>query len=122
MKKSSFKIYYKNALVILQILQNAGFIGLHEYIYNYVLHMNTRYNSEVFNLYYKNIFSIGLQNEKFFHMYRIQNFRILHYSLIIRTYFQKNILIIIYFTMFYTLHIIHECIIYYRNVITYYTK
>ena len=99
---SSFFRYYK-MLVLL---------GLHKYIYN-VLHKNARYNSEVFNLYYKNIFSIGLQNETFFHMYMIQNFRILHYSLIIRTYFHKNILIIIYFTMFYTRHyIIHECIIY----------
>ena len=107
---SSFFRYYKMLVSL----------GLHKYIYN-VLHKNARYNSEVFNLDYKNIFSIGLQNETFY-MYRIQNFRILHYSLIIRTYFQKNILIIIYFTMFYTLHIIHECIIYYRNVITYYTK
>ena len=119
MKTILFKIYYKNALVILQILQNAVSLGLHKYIYN-VLHKNARYNSEVFNLDYKNIFSIGLQNETFY-MYRIQNFRILHYSLIIRTFSQEYINYNLFNNGLYH-YIIHECIIYYRNVITYYTK
>jgi hypothetical protein len=83
---SSFFRYYKMLVSL----------GLHEYIYN-VLHKNARYNSEVFNLYYKNIIQYRITD-----VY-VQNFRILHYSLIIRTYFHKNILIIIYFTMFYTI-------------------
>ena len=54
---SSFFRYYKMLVSL----------GLHEYIYN-VLHMNTRYNSEVFNLYYKNIIQ-----------YRITKWNILSY-------------------------------------------
>ena len=106
---SSFFRYYKMLVSL----------GLHKYIYN-VLHKNARYNSEVFNLDYKNIFSIGLQNETFY-MYRIQNFRILHYSLIIRTFSQEYINYNLFNNGLYH-YIIHECIIYYRNVITYYTK
>jgi hypothetical protein len=55
---SSFFRYYKMLVSL----------GLHEYIYN-VLHMNTRYNSEVFNLYYKNIIQ-----------YRITEWNILSYE------------------------------------------